>query len=133
MTTTTTQVTAAVPAAIPKASFDWKPVWLLLACLEAALGSTTALPTGRLDALVAEGVFGAAPLPKGARLATGDSQHLFARIPSRTRPELPPYTASFEAFRRLEPSTGTVLGFSYPVSPDVGGFDHLLTAMALYT
>jgi hypothetical protein len=109
------------------------PVWLLLACLEAALGSTTALPTGRLDAMVAGGVFGAAALPKGTRLATGDSQHLFARMPSRTTPELPPSTASFEAFRRLEPSTGTLLGFSYPVSPDVGGFDHLLTAMALYT
>jgi branched-chain amino acid transport system permease protein len=34
--TTTTTVTAAVPAVIPKASFDWKPVWLLLAVMALA-------------------------------------------------------------------------------------------------
>ncbi len=33
----TTTLPAATPAAIPKASFDWKPVWLLLALMVAAV------------------------------------------------------------------------------------------------
>jgi branched-chain amino acid transport system permease protein len=41
---TATTAAAAVPAAIPKASFDWKPVWLLLAVMALAfpaIGSTS--------------------------------------------------------------------------------------------
>jgi len=98
-------------------------VVLAAGVLEGFLSSSAVLLTAPVEELTGQASWVSPRIVPGQGVACCDPTRPIGMVPTAASPLLSPWSAALEKAQRMAPTTGTLHGFRYPVTSDVGGFE----------